>query len=95
MAKKKKKVCEACNGRGYLVINAGNVLKYVHGQDPKFYEMDKDLLEVQRCDSCDMLLNDDMAQDYFLDDVRKGRTTLPRLLLLWGTNEDVSRRTNG
>ena len=95
MAKKKKKVCGACKGKGYLVTAAFNILKTLHGHVPSFYEVPESVPEIQRCDACEMLLNDNMAQNYFLDDVKKGRTILPRLLLLWGPDEESSRRTNG
>ena len=82
MPKKKKKVCTACYGKGYLVITAQNDLSTVHGR-----RLDvplRDVPEIQKCDACDMLFDDNMAQDEFLDAVKKGREYLPEFLLLWG-----------
>lgn len=85
MAKKKKKPdCSACEDMGYLVIQAQNELEAAHG---RFVRPERrDLPEIQKCDLCDTIPDDDQAQLQFFKNVLTGKDKLPPLLLVWGKN---------
>jgi hypothetical protein len=79
----KKKICEICSGRRWLLTVADNVLIAVHGKS--IMKSEWQLPEIERCDNCcSDKFTDDMAQRAFLKDVLAGRAKLPRYLLLWG-----------
>lgn len=63
-----KRKCEACGGKGWVVIQS-------HGS--KFYADDD--LHIERCDACEGIESDSEAEDMFLLDLSQGEANLPEL----------------
>jgi hypothetical protein len=74
--------CPDCENTGWRCIAAHNVTAVIHGRKPERASV----LEIQKCDTCDRLKNDVVAQEEFLKAVVAGKADLPDTLILYGPN---------